>query len=120
MHGRDAMSFEFQFKSEIEVRRIDADKKVGRMGKKTPLQPTADADDLKKMLDHLDIAAHREFLKRKPYLHPRGLHTRPAYPGKMQFRHQLAHRADQLAAQQVARCFASDYAYGAVRLMLNE
>ena len=113
VHRRNAACLEAQLEIEIEIRRIDADEHSGRAGNKATAQLAANADDLEKMLKHLDIPAHREFLERKPYFHAGSFHARPADAGEIKLRHQLAQCAYQLAAEQIARRFSGNHANGA-------
>ena len=108
MHRRNARGLELPLQAEIEVRRVDADEQVGTVVEEVAPQARADAEDLAQVLQHLDVAAHRELLHGIERARAFGDHPRTGDAVELDIGPALPQRAHQSRAEQIARRLAGD------------
>jgi hypothetical protein len=65
MDSGDALLFEREFQTEIEIRRIDANKNIRRIRPEISPQLAAYTEDFEIVAQHFDVAAHRQFFHRE-------------------------------------------------------
>ena len=97
---------------EIEIGRIDSDKKSRWFAQNLPRQTRADGANLAVMTQHFEIAAYRKFFHRKRDLHTRVFHARPADAKIARGRNSLAQPMEQLRAEKVTGSLASNQGDG--------
>ena len=66
VHGFHAGGFQARFQREVEIRRVDADERVGPLRQQPRAQAAAQAQKRGQARQHFQIAAHREFFHGPP------------------------------------------------------
>ena len=108
MDGGDAALLERRLQTQIEIRRVDPDEHVGRIGKQPARQLAADGGDFAKAAENLGIAANRQGLERIPGIKTHAKHFRTTHTKEDGVRQLRPECLDQLAGQEVARCLPGD------------
>ena len=109
MNGRHATLLERFFNRQVEIRGIDADEDVRRIGQQTLFQAVANARDFPIVFEHLDITAHRQFFEGIPGIEPLPLHFWAANAVKKSIGQTRLEGLDQMTRQQVAGRFAGNH-----------
>lgn len=102
MDGADPAALQTRFEIQVEVRRVDPDEQVRRIGKETLLEGPPDTGDLPVMFEHFEIAPHGELLRRPPGLEALPLHARPPDAEELRRRQPLPQGGQQMAGEQIA------------------
>jgi hypothetical protein len=96
---------------QVEIGRIDADEGGRLVPEQAVEQAATDAGQVAVVLEHLEIAAHGQFLGRPPGVEAGRLHARPADADEVDIGPRIAQRLDQVRSQLVARRFAGDHGH---------
>ena len=99
-------SFERFLKTKIEVRCINADEHVRRIGEQAALQLAAYTRYLAIVLEYLDVPANSQAFERIPCIETTPGHLGPANTEKLGIRQSRLERFDQMTRQKISRRFA--------------
>ena len=108
MHGAHPAALELSLQAEVEVRRINADERIGLPLQQAPAQARAQREQARQVREHLAQSHHREFGSIVPGVQARVAHRRPAHAGEQRTRKTPGKLADQPRAQLVPRRLAGD------------
>ena len=100
--GTDSSLLEVGFEPEVEVGSIDADEDIRLQVEKALLQLAANAGDLARVLQRIDVAHHRELVHGPPGVETLRLHGRPADAEEDGIGQATLERRDQVSPQEIA------------------
>src|ERR1039458_1598416 len=109
--GGYALLLERELQIEIEIRRVYRNEQIRAISQKIGAQLAANADDLEIVAQHFHITVHRQLFHRKQHFHACGLHLGTADANELQIGASFIQGCHQVAAEQIARCFARDNTY---------
>src|SRR5712691_10881462 len=103
MDRGDAGPLQPALERQIEIRGVDADEQPRPRRREPAPELPPDPENLRKMPQHLDVAAHRELLHAEPGIEPLSLHFRAADAYTMQIGNALAQRGDEMRPEKISR-----------------